>query len=47
MQERDTNVDIILIFTLKTKSRHIKKVTLKGKKNFLIELQIEMAQDFK
>ena len=38
MQERDTNIDIVLIFTPKTRSRRIRKVILRGKENFLIEL---------
>ena len=37
MRKRDINVDVVLIFTLKTRSRYIRKVILRGKENFLIE----------
>ena len=37
MRERDINADIVLIFTLKSRSRRIKKAILRGKENFLIE----------
>ena len=35
--ERDVSIDIILIFTPKTKSRRVRKVILKNKENFLIK----------
>ena len=37
MQEKNTNIDIVLIFTLKTRSRRVRIITLRGKENFLIE----------
>jgi len=38
MQKKDANVNIIFIFTPKTKSGHIKKITLRGKKNFFYKI---------
>jgi hypothetical protein len=37
LRERDTTKDIVLIFTLRTRARRIRKATLKGEENFLIE----------
>ena len=37
MQERDTNADIVLIFTPKTRSGRVRIAILRGKENFLIE----------
>ena len=31
------NIDIVLVFTPKTRVKYIRKATLKGKENFLIE----------
>jgi len=37
-QRRDITVDIVLIFILRIRARHIKKATLKEQENFLIKL---------
>ena len=37
MQERDANADAVLVFTLKTRARRVRKAILRGKENFLIE----------